>query len=172
MYIFLYTFLIPKHLLALECVNGMSSTRGNNNTRTSPRGMVGAAVNRIHLQILFRAETIQAIFLIKVYTVGIRVRTALIIPRHSRSLKPARILSSHTPERSQGCRAAGSTISRWSQSRPFCCLSPRKWTWLTHPRCRAAHKKNWMPFKVLTPPKNCLGSIPEAYIPLPELRTA
>ena len=54
----------------------------------------------------------------------------------------------YTPDRSQGCRTGGSLISRWSQNRPFCCLSPRKWTWLTHPRCRAAHKKNWLPFKV------------------------
>ena len=49
----------------------------------------------------------------------------------------------YTPDRSQGCRAAASAISRWSQSRPFCCFPPRKWTWLTHPRCRAAHKKKF-----------------------------
>ena len=78
--------------------------------------------------------------LTKIYTLGIQVRAALVVRRHSRSLKPASILSSHTPERSQGCRAAGSAISRWSQSGPFCCFSGWKWGWLTHLRCRAAHK--------------------------------
>ena len=104
--------------------------------------MVGAAGNRIHL-ILPRVQTIKGIFLTRIYTSEFRVRTALITLRHSRSLKPARILSSHTPERSQGCRATVSAISRWSQSRPFCCFWPRKWTWLTHPRCSDAHKKKF-----------------------------
>ena len=54
---------------------------------------------------------------------------------------PPAILSLYTPDRSQGCRAAASAISRWSQSRPFCCFSGRKWTWLTHPRCEHTHKK-------------------------------
>ena len=72
-----------------------------------------------------------------IYNFGIRVWTALIVPWYSR---PARILSLYTPDRSQGCRAAASAISRWSQNRPFCCFCARKWTWLTHPRCRAAHK--------------------------------
>ena len=69
---------------------------------------------------------------------GIRVWTALIVLRHSR---PDRLLSLCTPERSQGCRTVGSLISRWSQNRPFCCLSPRKWTWLTHPRWWHTHQK-------------------------------
>ena len=103
--------------------------------------MVGAAGNRIHRQILPRVETIKGIFLINIYTPRIRVRTALIILPHSRSLKPSRILSLHTPDRSQGCRAAVSAISRWSQSRPFCCFWTRKWTWLTHPRCEHTHNK-------------------------------
>ena len=101
--------------------------------------MVGAAGNRIHLQILPRVEPIKGIFLTRIYTSEFRVRTALITLRNSRSLKPARILSSHTPGRSQGCRATGSAISRWSQSLPFCCFWPRKWTWLTHPRCEHTH---------------------------------
>ena len=75
-----------------------------------------------------------------IYNFGIRVWTALTVLWHSR---PARILSLYTPDRSQGCRTGGSLISRWSQNRPFCCFSARKWTWLTHPRWWHTHKKNF-----------------------------
>ena len=73
-----------------------------------------------------------------IYNFGIRVWTALIVPWYSR---PARILSLYTPDRSQGCRTGGSLISRWSQNRPFCCFSARKWPWLTHPRWWHTHQK-------------------------------
>ena len=105
--------------------------------------MVGAAGNRIHLQILPRVETIKGIFLTRIYTSEFRVRTALITLPHSRSLKPSRILSLHTPDRSQGWRAAEPAISRWSQSRPFCCFWPRKWTWLVYFPGEHTHKKNF-----------------------------
>ena len=79
-------------------------------------------------------------FRFKFTHLGIRVWRALIVLWHS---KPSRTPSLYTPDRSQGCRTAGSSISRWSQNRPFCCFSTRKWTWLTHPRCPDAHKKNF-----------------------------
>ena len=64
----------------------------------------------------------------------------------------------YTPERSQGCRAAGSAISGWSQSCPFCCFWRWKWTWLTHPRWWHTHKKNGCLSKYTHLPKNFCGA--------------